>query len=176
MNPRRRDRCRADRHLSRGTAPHVPQRRRDRDVLGAERVTDGDSLVHFRRADVIVAGNVFTTTRFPFIDVANGGTVDGEIKSAERHSGQDRVRRQGHGGTIVMPGHGYLWDEHEVVEYRDMVVIVRDRSGRSVAPEPRSIRSWRPVPPPITTRDTAPRRGLDDRHVRRGRSQDRTHK
>ena len=34
---------------------------------------------------------------------------------------------QGLGGTLVVPGHGYLSDEHEVVEYRDMVVIVRDR-------------------------------------------------
>ena len=44
-------------------------------------ITDGDSFVHFRRADVIVTGDVFTTTQFPFIDVANGGTVQGEINA-----------------------------------------------------------------------------------------------
>jgi hypothetical protein len=90
-------------------------------------ITDGDSLVHFRRADVIVAGNVFTTTRFPHIDVANGGTVDGEIKALNDILARTVYEHQGQGGTLVVPGHGYLSDEHEVVEYRDMVVIIRDR-------------------------------------------------
>ena len=90
-------------------------------------ITDGDSLVHFRRADVIVAGNVFTTTRFPRIDVANGGTVDGEIKALNDILARTVYEHQGQGGTLVVPGHGYLSDEHEVVEYRDMVVIIRDR-------------------------------------------------
>ena len=90
-------------------------------------VTDGDSLVHFRRADVIVAGNVFTTTRFPFIDVANGGTIDGEIRALNDILARTVYEHQGQGGTLIVPGHGYLSDEHEVVEYRDMVVIVRDR-------------------------------------------------
>jgi glyoxylase-like metal-dependent hydrolase (beta-lactamase superfamily II) len=90
-------------------------------------ITDGDSLVHFRRADVIVAGNIFTTTQYPFIDVANGGTIDGEIKALNQILGLTVFEHQGQGGTLVVPGHGYLSDEHEVVEYRDMVAIVRDR-------------------------------------------------
>ena len=90
-------------------------------------VTDGDSLVHFRRADVIVTGNVFTTTRFPLIDVGNGGTVEGEIKALNVILDKTVFAHQGQGGTIVIPGHGYVCDEHEVVEYRDMLVIVRDR-------------------------------------------------
>ena len=90
-------------------------------------ITDGDSLVHFRRADVIVAGNVFTTTQYPFIDVANGGTIDGEIKALNQILERTVFEHQGQGGTLVVPGHGYLSDEHEVVEYRDMVAIVRDR-------------------------------------------------
>jgi cyclase len=90
-------------------------------------VTDGDSLVHFRRADVIVAGNVFTTTQYPFIDVASGGTIDGEIKALNQILERTVFEHQGQGGTLVVPGHGYLSDEHEVVEYRDMVAIVRDR-------------------------------------------------
>ena len=48
-------------------------------------VTDGDSIVHFRRADVIVAGDIFTTTQYPFIDVTNGGTIQGEIKALNEH-------------------------------------------------------------------------------------------
>ena len=90
-------------------------------------ITDGDSLVHFRRADVIVTGNIFTTTQYPFIDVANGGTVDGEIKALNQILERTVFEHQGEGGTLIVPGHGYLSDEHEVVEYRDMVVIVRDR-------------------------------------------------
>jgi cyclase len=90
-------------------------------------VTDGDSIVHFRRADVIVAGNVFTTTQYPFIDIANGGSVAGEIRALNEILNRTVFRHQAEGGTIVIPGHGYVADEHEVVEYRDMVVIVRDR-------------------------------------------------
>ena len=44
-------------------------------------VTDGDSLIHFRRADVIVAGDIFTTTQYPVIDLKNGGSVQGEIRA-----------------------------------------------------------------------------------------------
>jgi glyoxylase-like metal-dependent hydrolase (beta-lactamase superfamily II) len=90
-------------------------------------VTDGDSIVHFRRADVIVAGDVFTTTQYPHIDLQNGGSVQGEIKALNDILGRTVYQHEGEGGTIVVPGHGYVSDEHEVVEYRDMVVIIRDR-------------------------------------------------
>jgi cyclase len=90
-------------------------------------VTDGDSLVHFRRADVIVAGDLFTTTQYPAIDLQNGGSVSGEIDALNDILKRTVYRHQGEGGTIIVPGHGYVCDEHEVVEYRDMLVIVRDR-------------------------------------------------
>jgi glyoxylase-like metal-dependent hydrolase (beta-lactamase superfamily II) len=90
-------------------------------------VTDGDSVIHFRRADVIVAGDIFTTTQYPFIDVTNGGTVQGEIKALNEILNRTVFQHEGEGGTYIVPGHGFLADEHEVVEYRDMVVIVRDR-------------------------------------------------
>ena len=90
-------------------------------------MTDGDSLIHFRRADVIVAGDIFTTTQYPVIDMRNGGSIEGEIRALNQILGKTVYRHQGEGGTYVVPGHGYLADEHEVVEYRDMVVIVRDR-------------------------------------------------
>ena len=89
--------------------------------------TDGDSLVHFRSADVIVAGDVFTTTQYPMIDLKNGGSVQGEIQALNDILKRTVYRHEGEGGTIVVPGHGYVCDEHEVVEYRDMLVIVRDR-------------------------------------------------
>ena len=50
-------------------------------------VTDGDSFVHFRRSDVIVTGDLFTTTQYPVIDIKNGGSVQGLIDAFERHSG-----------------------------------------------------------------------------------------
>jgi len=90
-------------------------------------VTDGDSIVVFRRADVIVAGNIFTTTQYPMIDPKNGGSVEGEIKALNDILSRTNYEHEGEGGTYVVPGHGFLADEHEVVEYRDMVVIVRDR-------------------------------------------------
>ena len=90
-------------------------------------VTDGDSIVHFRRADIIATGDIFTTTQYPAIDVANGGSVQGEIKALNDILSRTVYQHEGEGGTIVIPGHGYVSDEHEVVEYRDMVAIVRDR-------------------------------------------------
>jgi cyclase len=90
-------------------------------------VTDGDSIVFFRRADVIVAGNIVDLTRYPMIDPKNGGSIEGEIKALNDILNRTNYEHEGEGGTYVVPGHGFLADEHEVVEYRDMVVIVRDR-------------------------------------------------
>jgi len=93
----------------------------------ANAITDGDSLVHFRKADVIVAGDLFTTTQYPVIDLKNGGTVQGEIKALNDILNRTVFEHEEDGGTMIVPGHGYLSNEHEVLEYRDMVVIVRDR-------------------------------------------------
>jgi cyclase len=90
-------------------------------------VTDGDSIVVFRRADVIVAGDILDLTRYPMIDPKNGGSVEGEIKALNDILDRTNYEHEGEGGTYVVPAHGFLADEHEVVEYRDMVVIVRDR-------------------------------------------------
>jgi cyclase len=90
-------------------------------------VTDGDSILQFRRADVIVTGDIFSTTQYPFIDVKSGGSVQGEIKALNDILNRTVYQHESEGGTMIIPGHGYLCDEHEVVEYRDMVAIVRDR-------------------------------------------------
>ena len=90
-------------------------------------VTDGDSIVHFRRADVIVTGDIFNTTQYPFIDPKNGGSVQGEIKALNDILNRTVYEHEEDGGTIVIPGHGYVCNEHEVLEYRDMMVIIRDR-------------------------------------------------
>ena len=92
--------------------------------------TDGDAIVFFRRSDVIVAGDVLDTTRFPVIDVAKGGTIDGEIAALNRLvdiaiPSVPIVSREI--GTSIIPGHGHICDQLDVVEYRDMVTIIRDR-------------------------------------------------
>lgn len=89
--------------------------------------TDGDSFVVFRRSDVIVAGDIFLTTTYPFIDVANGGTIQGEIDALNNLLDMAVVAHQDEGGTYIVPGHGRICDKPEVLEYRDMVTIVRDR-------------------------------------------------
>jgi glyoxylase-like metal-dependent hydrolase (beta-lactamase superfamily II) len=89
--------------------------------------TDGDSLVLFRGSDVLSTGDIFTPGAYPFIDVDQGGTVQGEI-AALTHILQLTVpAKNQEGGTYVVPGHGRICDSADVVEFRDMVVIVRDR-------------------------------------------------
>jgi cyclase len=91
--------------------------------------SDGDSIVFFRRSDVIAAGDVLDTTRFPVIDVAKGGSIQGEIDALNRIvelaiPSVPLVWKEG--GTYVVPGHGRIYDQGDVVEYRDMVTITRD--------------------------------------------------
>ena len=88
--------------------------------------TDGDSIVFFRRSDVVVAGDIYDTTSYPFIDVKAGGSVRGEIAALNNILDKTVSWRQ-EGGTMIIPGHGRLCNEWEVTEYRDMMVIIRDR-------------------------------------------------
>jgi cyclase len=89
--------------------------------------TDGDSMVFFRRSDVISTGDVFTTTAYPVIQPADGGGIDGVIAALNRIIELTVPQEKQEGGTLVIPGHGRLCDEADVVEYRDMVTIIRDR-------------------------------------------------
>lgn len=89
--------------------------------------TDGDILVFFRRSDVISTGDVFITTGYPYIDTANGGHINGIIGALNRIIDLAVPSNVEEGGTMIIPGHGRICDEWEVVEYRDMVTIVRDR-------------------------------------------------
>jgi cyclase len=89
--------------------------------------TDGDIIVHFRTADVIVAGDTFLTTTYPVIDVANGGSTQGFIDGLNRILDLAVPKHLEEGGTYIVPGHGRICDEADVLEYHDMVVIVRDR-------------------------------------------------
>jgi len=89
--------------------------------------TDGDSIVYFRRSDVIDAGPIFNTDAYPVIDVEKGGTIEGVAQALTRIVRLCIVAHEEEGGTLVIPGHGHLSDQADVVEYRDMVTIVRDR-------------------------------------------------
>jgi glyoxylase-like metal-dependent hydrolase (beta-lactamase superfamily II) len=89
--------------------------------------TDGDIVVHFRKADVVATGDLFTTVMYPFIDAANGGTIDGYIKALNNIMAITVPSNVNEGGTMIIPGHGRLADEQDLIEYRDMVTIVRDR-------------------------------------------------
>ena len=103
--------------------------------------TDGDTVVFFRRSDVVVAGHVLDATRFPVIDLARGGSVQGEIDALNRVielaipagpylgipngaiATADAVLP---GGTEVLTGRGRVYRQIDVVNYRDMVVIISD--------------------------------------------------
>jgi glyoxylase-like metal-dependent hydrolase (beta-lactamase superfamily II) len=92
--------------------------------------TDGDAIVLFRQSDVIVAGDVFDMTRFPFIDLTRGGSVQGEIETLNQLidlTVPSIPLPWKEGGTTVIPGHGRLSQQAELVEYRDMVAIIADR-------------------------------------------------
>jgi cyclase len=91
--------------------------------------SDSDSFVLFRGSDVVVTGDVIDMTRFPVIDLAHGGTIQGEIDALNKLidltiAPTPFIYKDV--GTYVIPGHGRLSEQMEVVEYRDMVVTVRD--------------------------------------------------
>jgi glyoxylase-like metal-dependent hydrolase (beta-lactamase superfamily II) len=89
---------------------------------------DTGTVVMFRRSDVIAAGDLFRTDSYPVVDLANGGSIDGTI------AGLNRIldlavpsKMLEEAGTYVIPGHGRISDQNDVLMYRDMLVIVRDR-------------------------------------------------
>lgn len=97
--------------------------------------TDADCVVVFRRSDVVVTGGIFTPDRFPVINREEGGSIAGLIDALNRLiamtvSGVPLPSREG--GTRIITGSGRLTEQAELVEYRDMVSIVRDRIRQSV--------------------------------------------
>ena len=89
--------------------------------------TDGDSMVFFRRSDVLSTGDIFTPERYPFLDLEHGGGIQGEIDALNHILRITVPEHLQEGGTRVVPGHGRLCDEADVVDYREMVTIIRDR-------------------------------------------------
>jgi cyclase len=89
--------------------------------------TDGDTIVLFRESDVVSAGDLFTPGGYPFIDRERGGSVQGLIAGLNQILHLTVPAKTQERGTYVVPGHGRICDEADVVEFRDMIVIVRDR-------------------------------------------------
>jgi glyoxylase-like metal-dependent hydrolase (beta-lactamase superfamily II) len=92
--------------------------------------TDGDSIVFFRRADVIVAGDVVDLTRFPMIDIARGGSIQGAIDALNRLlelTVPPFPLRWQEDRTLIVPGHGFVADYADLADYRNVVTIMRDR-------------------------------------------------
>ena len=89
--------------------------------------TDGDLMVFFRKSDVIVAGDVFSTDRYPVIDAGRGGTLGGVLDALNRLIDIAIPEYNSMGGTRVIPGHGRIANEIDLVEYRDAMTIIADR-------------------------------------------------
>jgi cyclase len=89
--------------------------------------TDGNSFVLFRKSDVVSAGDLVDLTSYPFIDVKAGGSIQSVVEGLNRLIDTTVPRAHAEGGTLVIPGHGHLCDQADVVAYQQMVTIVRDR-------------------------------------------------
>lgn len=89
--------------------------------------TDGDSIVFFRRSDVVVAGDIFRPDRYPQFDAAQGGSMRGIIDGLNTILELTIAGENQTGGTVVIPGRGRLSDETDVANYRDMATIILER-------------------------------------------------
>jgi glyoxylase-like metal-dependent hydrolase (beta-lactamase superfamily II) len=89
--------------------------------------TDADTMVFFRRSDVISAGDIFTTSSYPVIDVSAGGSIQGIVNGLNRLVDMIIPVYGQEGGTLVIPGHGRLSDLGDVINCREMTIIIRDR-------------------------------------------------
>jgi glyoxylase-like metal-dependent hydrolase (beta-lactamase superfamily II) len=89
--------------------------------------SDGDTIVFFRRSDVVATGNIFNTDRYPYFEAEQGGSINGVIEGLNVILDLAIPGENQTGGTIVIPGHGRMGDETDVINYRDMATIIRDR-------------------------------------------------
>lgn len=82
--------------------------------------TDGDLWVYFKKADVLALGDTFWNGIYPYIDNEDGGNIDGAIKWANKAVASTTDH------TIVVPGHGAVGTRTQLIEFRDMLVTVRN--------------------------------------------------
>ena len=89
--------------------------------------TDGDTVVFFRDSEVLSAGELFSTESYPEIEADKGGSLRGIIDALNDMIQLMVPKENEEGGTYLIPGHGYLCDRNDVVNYRDMLTIIRGR-------------------------------------------------
>lgn len=77
--------------------------------------TDGDTIIHFRKSNVIHMGDVFFNGFYPFIDAGSGGTPEGVVAAV------DKVLAIANDETKIIPGHGPVCNKKDLKVYRDMV-------------------------------------------------------
>ena len=82
--------------------------------------TDGDSLVHFKKANVLHMGDIFFNGMYPFIDVSSGGSIDGMIAASQRSIKLVNDK------TKIIPGHGPLATKQDLEDYHKMLIEARD--------------------------------------------------
>jgi hypothetical protein len=105
--------------------------------------SNADAVVLFRKSNVVVAGNIFDSTRFPVIDLAHGGSIQGELDALNKLLNEmvftSTPTVTNGGGTLVIPVRGAVSDQVDLLGYRNMVGIIRDRvrelidQGKSLA-------------------------------------------
>ena len=105
----------------------TPTARRCRFSISRRRTPTATSSSFFRGSDVISTGDIFRTDGYPVIDAAKGGTLQGELDALNTILDITVPERNQMGGTRVIPGHGRICNEADVLEYRDMLTIIRDR-------------------------------------------------
>ncbi len=89
--------------------------------------TDGDAIVHFKKANVIHMGDCYVSASFPFVDLSSGGNIDGFIAAA------DRALALANDKTQFISGHGPSTGKAELKAWRDMVVKIRERVAKAIA-------------------------------------------
>jgi glyoxylase-like metal-dependent hydrolase (beta-lactamase superfamily II) len=89
--------------------------------------SNGDSVVLFRGSDVLLTGQIVDFTRYPMIDAGQGGTFNGLLNAVNDIIDLTVPRDWQEAGTLVIAARGHIGDESDVVEYRDMLTIIRDR-------------------------------------------------
>ena len=89
--------------------------------------TDGNSIVLFRRSDVISTGDLLDPTEYPIIDVKSGGSLQGVLEGLNRLRQMAVPADHVEGGTMIIPGHGRVCDTADLDHYQQMVTVVRDR-------------------------------------------------
>jgi cyclase len=103
------------------------------EIFHQSATTDGDSMVLFRRSDVVSTGDLFDPTQYPFIDVKRGGSLQGVLEGLNRLRQMVIPADHVEGGTMIIPGHGRVCDMADLAVYHQMVTIIRDRLQDMIA-------------------------------------------